>query len=64
MKDIYVHPRKTNQGESPGMELFDWFAGMALMGLCSNPEYNKDTVETSILAYGYAKYMMVEREEY
>lgn len=63
MKDMYVHPRKTDQGESPGLDLFDFFAGMALMGLCSNPEYKEDSVETSISAYGYAKYMMIAREE-
>ena len=34
MKDDYAFPRVTKLGEqAPGMELRDWFAGMALSGL-------------------------------
>lgn len=29
MKDKYVHPRE----QAPGIELRDWFAGMAMQGL-------------------------------
>ena len=36
MKDDYAFPRVTKLGEqAPGMELRDWFAGMALSGLVS-----------------------------
>lgn len=34
MKDGYAFPRVTQLGQqAPGMELRDWFAGMALQGL-------------------------------
>jgi hypothetical protein len=64
MKDIYVYPRKTDQGESPGMELRDWFAGQAIVGLLSNPKYdNHDNGTISIFAYNVADYLLDERGE-
>lgn len=37
MKDDYAFPRVTKLGEqAPGMELRDWFAGMALQGILAN----------------------------
>ena len=41
MKDDYVYPR----GNAPGMELRDWFAGMAMQGLVarmSEKEFRDD----------------------
>ena len=26
-----------------GMELRDWFAGMAMQGMCANPEWNEES---------------------
>jgi len=67
MKDIYVHPRKTNQGESPGMELRDWFAGQAIIGLLSNHKYDddddNDNEYIALMAYGVANCLMEEREQ-
>ena len=64
MKDKYVYPNVSDTGPRPGMELLDWFAGMALTGLCSNPKYDDyDSEEIALLAYGKAKHMLLEREE-
>lgn len=63
MKDNYVHPRKTDLGESPGMELRDWFAGMAMQGkMAGDPEYVKP-LDAAITAYKYADAMMEVREK-
>jgi hypothetical protein len=36
MRDYHVFPRVTQLGQqAPGMELRDWFAGMALQGIIS-----------------------------
>lgn len=36
LKDDYVYPRTTGLGQqAPGMELRDWFAGLALQGIMS-----------------------------
>lgn len=43
MKDPFAFPRVTQLGErAPGMELQDWFAGMALQGLLSGILVNQD----------------------
>lgn len=36
MKDNYAFPRVTQLGPRPGMELRDWFAGMALQGILAH----------------------------
>jgi hypothetical protein len=64
MKDDYVHPRKTPLGLTPGMELRDWFAGQAVIGLLSNPKHDDDDNEyIALMAYGVANYLMEEREQ-
>ena len=64
MKDKYVYPRQTGIGMSPGMELRDWFAGQALVGLMSNPKYNAhDTDGYAAVAYIVADKLLHEREQ-
>ena len=65
MKDDYAFPRVTKLGEqAPGMELRDWFAGMALQGLlaCQDHEHWSDD-DYADMAYVYANHMMVTRSE-
>lgn len=62
MKDKYVHPRE----QAPGIELRDWFAGMALSGLVvkhiSKTHKNLMRSDYAALAYDFADEMMEERE--
>ena len=52
---------KSNNGEfmQKGMTMRDWFAGMALCGLCSNLDRNFDTCgRTASDAYAFADEMI------
>jgi hypothetical protein len=43
MKDNYAFPHVTPMGEkAPGMELRDWFAGMALQGILTSIVIEQD----------------------
>lgn len=47
----------------PSQELRDWFAGMALTGLCGNPAYESlGHDRLSFAAYSIADAMIVERD--
>lgn len=63
MKDDYVHPR----GQAPGMELRDWFAGMALCGMLANEKRisNSDTEARDYAMWSYqtADAMISERNK-
>lgn len=60
-KDDYAFPRK-NFGWAPGMELRDWFAGMALQGIMS-AKMGYSPWEAAKWAYGYADAMIEERNK-
>lgn len=69
MKDNYVYPRQTDLGYTPGMELRDWFAGMALSGLLAefmtDPHVHAD-LDSKLYArcaYEHADAMMKERDK-
>lgn len=71
MKDNYAFPHVTPMGEkAPGMELRDWFAGMAMQALVSNYEaaINEASIkkytfsDVAECAYNIANIMMAERE--
>ena len=61
MKDDYVHPR----GDAPGIELRDWFAGMALSGLVSkywgDSHSHLDQCDYAEIAYELADEMIKSR---
>jgi hypothetical protein len=70
MRDYHVFPRVTQLGQqAPGMELRDWFAGMALNGMLA--EFMSDPhVESSLdskvyarFAYEYADAMIERRDK-
>jgi hypothetical protein len=65
MKDDYAFPRVTQLGQmAPGMELRDWFAGMAINGILANPDFfSVDTEESVFLAYGAADLMIEIRNK-
>jgi len=69
MKDNHVYPRQTDLGHTPGMELRDWFAGMALNGMLaqfmSEPHVEADLNVRSYarFAYEYADAMMEARNK-
>ena len=69
MKDKYAYPTISNTGPRPGMELRDWFAGMALNGMLaefmSDPhvESDLDSKLYARFAYEYADAMMHERDK-
>lgn len=55
---------KPRQIPADEMTLLDWFAGMALHGICANPMYyNASYAECAGHAYGQAKFMLEERED-
>jgi hypothetical protein len=58
---MYKHPTTGLIVEHEGMELRDWFAGVALQGMLADTKVNSyaDTVQ---LAYGMADAMMKQRE--
>jgi len=55
MKDNYVHPR----GDAPGMELRDWFAGMALSGI-TNGYYSKEQQHLEFEEYARISYRLAD----
>lgn len=69
MTDYYLRPRAfpvvTSDAHNAGMELRDWFAGQALVGLLSGRRqgsmYTAD--EAAAHAYGIADAMMDRRHE-
>ena len=69
MKDKYAYPTISNTGPRPGMELRDWFAGMALNGMLaqfmseSHIESDLDNMLYARFAYEHADAMMIEREK-
>lgn len=69
MKDNYVYPRQTDLGHTPGMELRDWFAGMALSGLLAefmtepHVDQDLDSKLYARFAYEQADAMMQERDK-
>ena len=64
MKDDYAFPRVTKLGEqAPGMELRDWFAGMALAGRLADHTVDMYPHERAIDAYELADKMLAQREK-
>ena len=67
MKDDHVYPRQTDLGPRPGMELRDWFAGMALVGLVSNfwseDEEHLDLDNYAEAAFNLADAMIEQRNK-
>lgn len=61
MKDDYAFPRPANHSSAPGMELRDWFAGMALQGYLSAQEGWNDPDKIAAVAYAYADAMLDRR---
>jgi hypothetical protein len=62
MKDNYVFPRMTSLGgQAPGMELRDWFAGMALQGYLATNDSDLRSDSVSQKAYEYADAMLAAR---
>jgi hypothetical protein len=61
---MYKHPTTGLIVEEQGMELRDWFAGMAMLGLLSSEDWTKDAGfdETANCAYKQADAMMKARE--
>jgi len=62
MKDDYVHARQTDLGPRPGMELRDWFAGMALNGRLSDGTCRSAPLMAKE-AYEYADAMIEQRNK-
>lgn len=58
MKDDYVHPR----GQAPGMDMRDWFAGMAMQGFVARYGTDLSANETACVACTLADAMMHVRE--
>lgn len=68
MKDGFAFPRLTPLGQqAPGMELRDWFAGMALQGLVSRfwheDEKSLGLGDYTKIAFILADQMMGQRNE-
>lgn len=64
MKDKYAFPSLSNTGPRPGMELRDWFAGMALSGLLANPKNDEmDNDDLVTICYSTADDMMEMRDQ-
>ena len=67
MKDDYAFPRVTKLGEqAPGMELRDWFAGMALQGLIASSAHPNstdipDATKAATWSYEYADALLKKR---
>jgi hypothetical protein len=63
MKDDYAFPRVTQLGQmAPGMELRDWFAGMAMSGILANPEITDYASDKDVsVAYKIADLMIKYR---
>jgi hypothetical protein len=45
-----------------GMSLLDWFAGLAMQGMVSDPNCVAGDGQVATYAYEYARQMLVERE--
>jgi len=58
---MYKHPTTGLIVEHEGMELRDWFAGVALQGMLADTKVKADS-DTVRLAYGMADAMMKQRE--
>ena len=61
-KDDYAFPRG-NMSWAPGMELRDWFAGMALQGFLASRSGFVDYDQAAITAYVYADAMIEHRNK-
>ncbi len=57
---MHKHPTSGQTTESEGMDLRDWFAGLAMQALLG---YEESTVQNDVeFAYQYADAMMKQRE--
>ena len=57
---LHKHPTSGETTESGGMDLRDWFAGLAMQALLG---YEESTVQNDVeFAYQYADAMMKQRE--
>lgn len=56
---LYCGPGDT--ANTGGMDLRDWFAGMALQGIVANPEANGSIEEIAHYSYRYSDAMLAER---
>jgi hypothetical protein len=64
MKNEQQTPKPTSwYFDPPEMTLRDWFAGQALNGLLSNPEFNHKVALLVELGYQIADAMMKAREQ-
>ena len=61
-KDDYAFPR-SNMSWAPGMELRDWFAGMALQDFLASRSGFVDYDQAAVTAYGYADAMIEHRNK-
>jgi hypothetical protein len=62
---MHKHPTSGQTTISEGMDLRDWFAGQALQGLMSDPDWRQDMdgTDTAYAAYKFADVMMKQRKE-
>jgi len=61
-KDDYAFPRKSF-GWAPGMELRDWFAGMAMQGILAGRTGWVDYDRVTLESYAYADAMIEHRSK-
>jgi hypothetical protein len=61
---LHKHPTTGNTTMSDGMDLRDWFAGLAMLGLLSSEDWTTDAGfdETAHCAYKQADAMIQQRE--
>jgi hypothetical protein len=62
MKDSYVHPRKTDQGESPGLEVRDLFAGLIIAACVSRDGLPNHPSLLAAISYALSDEMINVRE--
>jgi hypothetical protein len=62
MKDSYVHPRKTDQGESPGMEVRDLFAALIAAACVSRDGLPNHPATLAAISYALSDEMIKVRE--
>jgi len=60
---MHKHPTSGQTTESEGMDLRDWFAGLAMQAMISEPSLTATMDEFAAKAYQMADLMMKQRKE-